>query len=132
MSDHRKTSGPPDSLLSEDEKRHQCLVDRRSGFDRRRAYSLAYFANGGLERRQERRRALAVIDEVAERAGLSERCRKKIDKARREGDIGQALPGGMVRADHGAHLGPAVVGGHSLLRRGEDLGGLGFISIGTE
>jgi hypothetical protein len=52
VSDHRKTSGPPDSLLIADEKRHQCLVDRRSGFDRRRAYSLAYFANGGLERRQ--------------------------------------------------------------------------------
>ena len=52
MSDYKKTSGSPDSLLREDEKRHQCLVDRRSGFDRRRAYSLAYFANGGVERRQ--------------------------------------------------------------------------------
>ena len=40
--------GPP----TDGEKRHHCLIDRRSGFDRRRAYSLAYFANGGVERRQ--------------------------------------------------------------------------------
>jgi hypothetical protein len=52
VSDYKKTNGPPGSLLSENEKRHQCLVDRRSGFDRRRAYSLVYFANGGIERRQ--------------------------------------------------------------------------------
>mgnify|MGYP000008807527 FL=1 len=49
MSD-RRTIWPPDSDI-EDEKRHVCLIDRRSGFDRRRSYSLAYFANGGRERR---------------------------------------------------------------------------------
>ena len=52
MNDHRETQRPLDGDLIEDEQRENCLVDRRSGFDRRRAYSLAYFANGGIERRQ--------------------------------------------------------------------------------
>jgi hypothetical protein len=52
MNDQQGTTRPPDIPLSEDEKRYHCLVDRRAGFDRRRAYSLAYFANGGVERRQ--------------------------------------------------------------------------------
>jgi hypothetical protein len=50
VNDRRETIWPPD-VDAEDEKRHVCLVDRRSGFDRRRAYSLTYFANGGRERR---------------------------------------------------------------------------------
>lgn len=52
MSDHRKTPRPFEAPLDEEEQRQTCLVDRRSGFDRRRAYSLVYFANGGIERRQ--------------------------------------------------------------------------------
>jgi hypothetical protein len=52
VNDHRKTQWPLDVDLKEDEQRENCLVDRRSGFDRRRAYSLVYFANGGIERRQ--------------------------------------------------------------------------------
>jgi hypothetical protein len=52
VNDHRGTQWPLDGDLIEDEQRENCLVDRRSGFDRRRAYSLAYFANGGIERRQ--------------------------------------------------------------------------------
>ena len=31
-------------------------LDRRSGKDRREAYSITYFSNGGLERRQEKDR----------------------------------------------------------------------------
>jgi hypothetical protein len=52
VNDHRETQWPLDDDLIEDEQRENCLVDRRSGFDRRRAYSLVYFANGGIERRQ--------------------------------------------------------------------------------
>lgn len=52
MNDHRETQWPLDADLKEDEQRENCLVDRRSGFDRRRAYSLVYFATGGIERRQ--------------------------------------------------------------------------------
>ena len=52
MNDHREPQWPLDVDLKEDEQRANCLVDRRSGFDRRRAYSLVYFANGGIERRQ--------------------------------------------------------------------------------
>jgi hypothetical protein len=52
VNDHQGTFWPPDIPLSEDEKRGHCLDDRRSGFDRRQVYSLAYFANGGIERRQ--------------------------------------------------------------------------------
>jgi hypothetical protein len=38
--------------------RRRALLDRRSGDDRRNAYSLDYFLNGGIERRRgaERRR----------------------------------------------------------------------------
>ena len=58
MKDRQRPVGPPVIPVSEDELRHNCLVDRRAGFDRRRAYSLTYFANGGVERRkgQDRRR----------------------------------------------------------------------------
>jgi len=52
VNDQRETQWPLDVDLIEDEQRENCLVDRRSGFDRRRAYSLVYFANGGIERRQ--------------------------------------------------------------------------------
>jgi len=52
MNDRQGKIGSPVSPLSEDEKRLHCLVDRRAGFDRRRAYSLSYFANGGIERRK--------------------------------------------------------------------------------
>ena len=52
MKDHLEMIWPVDFDTGEDEKRQNCLVDRRSGFDRRRSYSLAYFANGGIERRQ--------------------------------------------------------------------------------
>ena len=55
MNDRQGTILPP-GPSKDDEKRHHCLIDRRSGFDRRRAYSLAYFANGGIERRQGRDR----------------------------------------------------------------------------
>lgn len=51
MADQRKNSLDPVDLLSREEKRNLCIVDRRSGFDRRRTYNLAYFANGGMERR---------------------------------------------------------------------------------
>lgn len=52
MNDRPKENGDPLTFLSKDEKRNQCIVDRRSGFDRRRAYSLVYFAEGGIERRR--------------------------------------------------------------------------------
>jgi hypothetical protein len=56
VNDHHETQWPLDGVLIETEQRENCLVDRRSGFDRRRAYSLIYFANGGIERRQNRDR----------------------------------------------------------------------------
>jgi hypothetical protein len=58
VADHQQEPYDPVTLLSREEKRNHCIVDRRSGFDRRRAYSLAYFADGGLERRcgKDRRR----------------------------------------------------------------------------
>ncbi len=56
MNDHIQESGDPLILLSREEKRNQCIVDRRSGFDRRRAYSLVYFAEGGVERRRGKER----------------------------------------------------------------------------
>lgn len=52
VNDQTQKSGDPLTLLSREEKRNQCIVDRRSGFDRRRAYSLVYFAEGGIERRR--------------------------------------------------------------------------------
>jgi len=52
VSDHRETQWLLGIHSDQDEQREQCLVDRRSGFDRRQAYSLVYFANGGIERRQ--------------------------------------------------------------------------------
>lgn len=57
MNDHR-TPPWPHETPEDGEQRQACLVDRRSGFDRRRAYSLVYFANGGIERRrgQDRRK----------------------------------------------------------------------------
>jgi hypothetical protein len=52
VKDHGKPIWLLDVPVSEDEQRQNCLVDRRSGFDRRRTYSLDYFANGGIERRR--------------------------------------------------------------------------------
>ena len=56
MKDHENPHWPLDVPVSEDEQRQNCLMDRRSGFDRRRAYSLDYFTNGGIERRRGRDR----------------------------------------------------------------------------
>lgn len=52
MNDPIETPWPFEAPLDEDEQRQACLADRRSGFDRRQTYSLVYFANGGIERRQ--------------------------------------------------------------------------------
>jgi hypothetical protein len=38
------------------EKRRSCFLDRRSGEDKRRVYSLDYFSTGGSERRHGRER----------------------------------------------------------------------------
>jgi hypothetical protein len=56
VSDQQNPPRPVDVPISRDEQRQNCIVDRRSGFDRRRVYSLVYFAKGGIERRSGRDR----------------------------------------------------------------------------
>jgi hypothetical protein len=55
--DPNRPHEPPYRTLENGKRRS--LLDRRSGEDRRKAYSLDYFLNGGVERRKglERRRA---------------------------------------------------------------------------
>lgn len=47
---------PPQQRGGGREQRRLCLMDRRSGLDLRRVYSLDYFAAGGVERRYGRDR----------------------------------------------------------------------------
>ena len=46
-------------------ERRKAMIDRRSGADRRKAYALGYFINGGVERRSGKERR----SQVERRAG---------------------------------------------------------------